>query len=117
MFVFSFHTFCFLISFSKKRNIETMLTLSHSYNLSFEICTVLKILMCFSLIKCFPNDRKRYSRRLQVTILHQVAPIKVYLTSYENFKNGYLKKIFCATNKRFWLTSIHGLPYMKTKAL
>ena len=33
----------------------------------FDFCTVLKILICFSLIKRFPNDRKRYSSRLQVS--------------------------------------------------
>ena len=39
----------------------------------------LKILICFSL-KCFPNNYKRYSSHLQVLILHQVAPTKVYLS-------------------------------------
>ena len=60
--------------------------------LLFDFCTVLKILICFSLIERFPNDHKRYSSHLQVTILHRVAPIKVYLTIYESLKNSYLKK-------------------------
>ena len=45
-------------------------------------------------MKRFPNDRKRYSSYLQVSILHRVAPIKVYLTIYESLKNNYLKKVF-----------------------
>ena len=56
----------------------------------------------------FPNDHKRYSTHLQVSILHRVAPIKVYLTIYEKLKNSYLKS-FCTINKHFWLTSIQGL--------
>ena len=98
--------FCSVISVSKKRNIETMLTLPYSYNwekfnnkmnekssqeyqsmdpeyvnrkinsripqLLFrwfcccDFCTVLKILICFSLIKHFPKDHKRYSSHLLV---------------------------------------------------
>ena len=90
-----------LISVSKKRKIETMLTLSHSYNWQkfnnnknekrsqeyqsmdpeyvtgqinscflelllrrfccLIFCTISKIVICFSLIKRFPNDYKRYS--------------------------------------------------------
>ena len=38
-----------------------------------DFCTVSKILICFSLIKHFPNDYERYS------ILHGVTPIKVFL--------------------------------------
>ena len=38
--------------------------------LLFDFCTVSKILICFSLIKRFPNDYKRYSSHLQVLILH-----------------------------------------------
>ena len=38
-----------------------------------------KILICFSLIKRFPNDYKRYSSHLQKSMLHQVAPINVFL--------------------------------------
>ena len=38
-----------------------------------------KILICFSLIKHFPNDYKRYSSHLQVSMLHRVAPIKVFV--------------------------------------
>ena len=37
------------------------------------------ILICCSLIKHFPDDHKRYSSHLQVLILHQLAPIKVYI--------------------------------------
>ena len=68
------------------RRFETMLL--------FEFCTALKVLICFSLIKPFPNNRKRYSSHLQVSILHRVAPVKVYLTIYENLKNSYLKNVF-----------------------
>ena len=45
--------------------------------LFFDFCTTLKMLICFSLIKRFTNDQKRYSSHLQVSILHRVAPIKV----------------------------------------
>ena len=31
---------------------------------------------------------------LQLSILHRVVPIKVYLTIYESLKNSYLKKVF-----------------------
>ena len=37
------------------------------------------------------NDHKRYSSHLEVSILHRVAPIKVYLTIYDNLKSSYLK--------------------------
>ena len=47
-------------------------------------------------MKRFPNDRKRYSSYLQVSILHRVAPIKVYLTIQESLKNSYLKNVFVA---------------------
>ena len=47
----------------------------------------------FSLIKHFPNNHKRYSSHLQVSILHRVAHIKVYLRIYESLKNSYLKKV------------------------
>ena len=43
------------------------------------------------LIKRFPNNHKRYSSHLQVSILPQVAPVNVY---YESLKNSYLKKVF-----------------------
>ena len=46
--------------------------------------TVSKILICFNLIKRFPNGHTRYSRHLQVWIMQRVAPIKVYLTIYES---------------------------------
>ena len=82
--------------------------------LSFNFCTVSKILISFGLIKRYPNNHKRYSSHLQVSILHRVAPIKVYWTIFESLKNSYLKKSFHTKNKRFWLTSIQGLPYMKT---
>ena len=56
------------------------------------------------LIKHFPNDHKRYySSHLLVSILHQVAPIDVYLTIHEVLKNNYLK-IFRTINIGFWLT-------------
>ena len=52
-------------------------------NLLRQLCcdfwTVSKILICFSLIKRFLNDNKRYSMRLEMSILHQVAPIEVFL--------------------------------------
>ena len=76
--------------------------------LLFDFCTALKILLCFSLIKCFPNNYKRYSSHLPMLILHRVAPINVYLTIYESLKNSYFKKSFRAINKPFWLTSIQG---------
>ena len=59
--------------------------------LSFDFCTISKILICFSLMKHFPNNHKRYSYHLQVLILHRAAPIKVYVTIYENLENSYLK--------------------------
>ena len=62
--------------------------------LLFDFCTVSKFLICFSVIKRFPNDRKKYSSHLQVLILYRVAPIKVYLTIYKSLKNGYLKRVF-----------------------
>ena len=62
--------------------------------LFFDFCTVSKILTCFSLIKRFPNEHKRYSSHLQVSTLYGVAPIKVYLTIYDTLKNSYLKKAF-----------------------
>ena len=57
-----------------------------------------KILICFSLIKRFPNDHKRYSRYLKC------------------LKQLFLKR-FRTINKQFWLTSIQELPYMKTTTL
>ena len=48
--------------------------------LLFDFCIVSKILICFSMIKCFPNDYKRYSSHLQASILHRVAPVKVFLS-------------------------------------
>ena len=59
-----------------------------------DFCTVWKILRYCSLIMRFPNDHKRYSSHLEELILPQVAPIKVYLTIYENLKNSYFKKVF-----------------------
>ena len=44
----------------------------------FDFCTVLKIVICCSLIKCFPSNHKRYSSHLQVSLC-QVVPIKLYL--------------------------------------
>ena len=61
--------------------------------LLFYFCIVLKILICFGLIKHLPNDHKRYTSHLQVSILQRVAPIKVYLTIYESL-NSYFKKAF-----------------------
>ena len=127
-----FSYFCYsLISVSKKRDIETMPTLSYSNNwqkfnkmnekwsqvyqsmgteyvtgqinscilefsfetvLPFDFCAISKIIIC--LIKRFPNDRKRYSSHLQVSILYQIAPVKVYLTVYGSLKNSYLKRVF-----------------------
>ena len=45
----------------------------------FDFCTVSKTLISFSLIKRFPNDCKRYSSLLQVSKLHRVTPIKVWV--------------------------------------
>ena len=59
----------------------------------FDFCTVSKILICFSLIKRFPSDYKRYFSGLQLSIVHRVASMKVYLTIYESIKNSYLKKV------------------------
>ena len=36
----------------------------------------------------------RYSSHLQVSMLHQVAPTKVYLPIYESPKNSCLKNVF-----------------------
>ena len=44
----------------------------------FDFCIVSKILICFSQIKHFPSGYKRYPSNLQVSILHRVAPIKVF---------------------------------------
>ena len=47
-----------------------------------------------------------------------MTPIKLYLTISESLKNSYIfKKCSCTIDKRFWLTSIQGLPYMKITAL
>ena len=43
-----------------------ILRVSFEMILSFDFCTVSKILTCFSLIKNFPNDYKIYSSHLQV---------------------------------------------------
>ena len=48
-----------------------------------------KILICFSLIKRFPNSHKRCFSHLQVSILYRVALTKVYLTIYEGLRNSY----------------------------
>ena len=47
--------------------------------LPFDFCAISKILICFSLIKHFSNSYKSCSSHLQVSILHRVAPIKVFL--------------------------------------
>ena len=70
----------------------------------FDFCTVSKILICFNLMRRFPNDHKRYSSHLQVSILHRVARIKVYLTICESLKNSYLKNSLRTITKRVWLT-------------
>ena len=55
-----------------------------------------------TLIKHFPDNYKRHSSHLQVSIWHWVVPVKVYLTIYESLKNSYFKKGFCTMkNKRF----------------
>ena len=59
----------------------------------FDFSTVSEILICFSLIKHFPNYYKRYSSRLHLSIVHRVASMKLYLTIYESIKNSYLKKV------------------------
>ena len=83
----------------------------------FDLCTVSKILICFSLINRLPNNDKRFSSHLQVSILHQVAHIKFYLTISESLKKQLSKKSTRTINKRFWPTSIQGLPYMETTTL
>ena len=72
--------------------------------LSFHLRTVSKILICFSLIKHFRSNLKRYSN------------IYKYRYCIQSLKNSYLKK-FSYYKKRFYLTSIQCLPYMKTTAL
>ena len=47
----------------------------------FDSCTISKILICFSPIKHFPNDHRRYSSHLQVPILHSGG-------SYESLINN-----------------------------
>ena len=47
--------------------------------LPLDFYTVWKILICCNLIKRFTSNHKRYSSHLQWSILHRVAPIKVYL--------------------------------------
>ena len=84
--------------------------------LSIDFCPISKILICFSLMKRFPNGHKRYSSHLPVSILHRVTSIKVYLTIYDSLRNSYLKISFRTINKSFWLTSNLNL-YMKTTAL
>ena len=44
--------------------------------------------------KVVPNKRKRYSSHLPASIMHWVAPIKVYFTIYDSLKNSFLKKVF-----------------------
>ena len=68
-----------LKSSNKSRIQELNLGASFETILLFDFCTVSKILICFSLRKCFPSDYKRYSSHLQVSILHRVAPIKAFL--------------------------------------
>ena len=75
-------------------------------NFVIRFCIVLKIWICFSLIKSFPNNHERYSSHLKKSILHWVAPKKVYITISGRLKNSYLKKQFRTINKRFWLSSI-----------
>ena len=91
----------FLLSyqFLKKQNIETMLTFpTHTIGKGSTTKWMKKeartILICFSLIKSFANNQKIYSSHLQVSILHRVASIKVYLTFMRAFKKSYLKKVF-----------------------
>ena len=62
--------------------------------LSFDFCTESKILIHCSLIKHFSNKHKIYSSQLQVSILHRVAPIKVYLNIFDSHKNSYLENAF-----------------------
>ena len=85
--------------------------------MSFDFCTISKILICLSLIKHFPSDHKRYFSHLQVSVLLRVAPINFYLTIYDSLKKQLFKKCFRTINKRFWLTSMQGLPYTKTASL
>ena len=66
----------------------------------FYFCTVSIIVICCSPIKRFPNDHKRHCSHLQVSILHRMAPVKVYLIIYVNLKSNYLKKGFCAIYKK-----------------
>ena len=70
----------------------------NSHILLFHFCTASEILIC--LIKRFSNDHKRYFCHLQVLIQHQVVPVKVYVTIYENRKNSYFKKSFCTIKKK-----------------
>ena len=69
--------------------------------LPFDFSILSKILICCSLMKRFPNFHKICSSHLKVSILHRVAPVKVYLRIYENLKNGYLKNIRTMNKERF----------------
>ena len=60
------------------RQIDSRTAASFETISSFDSCTVSKILICFSLIKRFLNDHRRFSSHLQVSILHRVAPVKVF---------------------------------------
>ena len=75
----------------------------NSHILLFDFCTASKILIC--LIKRFSNNHKRYFCHLQVLIWHQVVPVKVYLTVYENRKNSYFKKKFLYHKKEMFLAN------------
>ena len=59
--------------------------------LQFAFCTITKISLCCSLIKRFPNSHKRYSSHLKLSVLHRVAPTKIYLkfmTALQTLKVG-----------------------------
>ena len=84
----------------KKPRVSSCSGLSFETILPFDFWTITEILVCCSLIKCFPNSHKRYSSHLQLSILHRVAPIKVYLKFMTPLKQLF-KKGFCTINKQF----------------
>ena len=63
--------------------------------LLFEFCATCEILICFSLIKRFPNDQKDILALYKCWYCIQwLLAIKFYSTIYESLKNGYFKKVF-----------------------
>ena len=137
--------FCSLISVSKKRNIETMLTIPYSNHcqkfnnkmnekgrqeyrsMDPEYVTgpinsrILKLLWRWFCRLIFD---KTFSQRPQKIFQPFTSVDTVLSGSYKSLLNNLwepwkqvFKKRFRTVNKSFWLTSMQGLPYMKTMAL